>query len=168
MIRRTIYREENVSAKPAPPCEEAWVPGSYEHSSWPSRAQVSSCQGPRSSVSLIHRIRTRAEFERLGRSGKRVRNELLWCTHLHDPSICPPQVAFAIGRAHGPAVTRNRLRRRLRPILLDLALNGILPPGHLLMGINRSMTDQVFSTTPLELKAMVSELIGKLTPVTTT
>lgn len=36
------------------------------------------------------------------------------------------------------------------------------------MGINRSMTDQVFSTTPLELKAMVSELIGKLTPVTTT
>ncbi|MDA3015011.1 MAG: ribonuclease P protein component [Actinomycetota bacterium] len=113
---------------------------------------------------MIHRIRTRSEFERLERSGRRVRNELLWCSHLPDPSIRPPRVAFAIGRAHGPAVARNRLRRRLRPILSTLAAEGTLPPGHLLVGINRSMSTQVFAASAADLRVQLIDLIAKLVP----
>lgn len=34
------------------------------------------------------------------------------CIEVSSPG--PPRVAYAIGRAHGSAVSRNRLRRRLR------------------------------------------------------
>lgn len=49
-----------------------------------------------------------------------------------DPDASPPHVAYAIGRAVGGAVERNRLRRRLRPIMSDLAPS--LPPGWYLVG----------------------------------
>lgn len=39
----------------------------------------------------------------------------------------PPRVAFAVGRAVGPAVTRNRVRRRLRAIVRDASAQ--LEPG---------------------------------------
>ena len=73
-------------------------------------------------------------------------------------------MAFAIGRAHGPAVARNRLRRRLKPILATLATDGIVPPGYLLVGINRSMTARVFATTATELRHQVVDLMSKLAP----
>jgi ribonuclease P protein component len=66
---------------------------------------------------LIWRVRERSAFRRLGVEGRRTRAGALWCTFVIDPTITPPQVAFAIGRAHGPAVVRNRLRRRLRALL---------------------------------------------------
>lgn len=156
------HREAHVPAKSASPSQEARFPCTDEHPSRTCRAQVAPRQGPRPSLRLIHRIRTRAEFERLERSGRRVRNELLWCSHRPDSSTCPPRVAFAIGRAHGPAVARNRLRRRLKPILASLATDGIVPPGHLLVGINRSMTAQVFATSATELRQQVMDLMSKL------
>ncbi len=39
------------------------------------------------------------------------------------------EVAFAISRAVGNAVTRNRLRRRLRAHLHELHRDGRVPPG---------------------------------------
>jgi ribonuclease P protein component len=44
----------------------------------------------------------------------------------------PPRVAYAIGRKVGSAVERNRLRRRLRAIVHELAPG--LPPGAYLIG----------------------------------
>lgn len=58
----------------------------------------------------------------------------MWCRFLPDPATAPPRVAFAIGRAVGTAVTRNRLRRRLRALVADAAATGVLAPGWLLVG----------------------------------
>jgi len=55
---------------------------------------------------------------------------VLWCTAVLDPSLSPPRVAFAIGRAFGPAVHRNRVRRQLRSLLSEMAV----PPGAYLIG----------------------------------
>lgn len=70
----------------------------------------------------------------------RVRSDDMWCTFVADASVSPPQVAFAIGRAVGSAVTRNRLRRRLRVILGALDV----PNGLYLFGGRPSMSELTF------------------------
>ena len=56
----------------------------------------------------------------------------LWCSVVLDPDLGPPRVAFAIGRAFGSAVERNRMRRRLRPLLAAAADR--MAPGLYLIG----------------------------------
>jgi ribonuclease P protein component len=41
----------------------------------------------------------------------------------------PPRVAYAIARRYGPAVERNRVRRRLRSVFTETARSGDLRPG---------------------------------------
>ena len=59
-------------------------------------------------------------------------------------------VAYALGRAIGPAVVRNRLRRRLRALLDDTSL----PPGLYLIGaqpiaVRRSSSELAFDLVRL-------------------
>jgi ribonuclease P protein component len=99
---------------------------------------------------LIWRIRERSAFTRLAREGKRTRAGVLWCTYLPDPVATPPRVAYALGRAIGPAVVRNRLRRQIRALLDDASL----PPGWYLVGAQpaaaqRSRDELVFDVQRL-------------------
>jgi len=89
---------------------------------------------------LIWRIRERAAFRRLADEGRRTRAGALWCTFLLDPSASPPRVAFAFGRALGPAVVRNRLRRRLRMLLMAAAL----PDGWYLVGGGPAVVERTY------------------------
>jgi ribonuclease P protein component len=59
-------------------------------------------------------VRGRDSFAALSRRGRRVREGPLTVVHLAGPDA--PRVAFSVGRRVGPAVTRNRLRRRLRAL----------------------------------------------------
>jgi len=52
-----------------------------------------------------------------------------------------PCVAFSIGRKVGPAVVRNRLRRRLRDELAGLARDGRLACGAYLVGLGPTAAD---------------------------
>ncbi len=63
----------------------------------------------------------------------------------------PVQVAYAVGRAVGPAVVRNRWRRRLRVLAAELA--GELPPGMYLIGVRPDVTELSFE----QLRERVSE-----------
>ena len=55
--------------------------------------------------------------------------------YVADPMLTNPQVALAIGRAAGPAVRRNRVRRQLRAHLAELDRAGRLPGGLYLVGL---------------------------------
>jgi ribonuclease P protein component len=90
---------------------------------------------------LIDRVRERDAFVRLRRDGVRVRTDPLWCSFVLDPDLVPPQVAFAIGRTVGSAVSRNRLRRRLRAVLA----NSDVPPGLYLVGARVPACEQTFA-----------------------
>jgi len=99
---------------------------------------------------LIWRIRDRDVFRRLSTEGRRARAGVLWCTFLPDPSASPPQVAFAIGRAVGPAVVRNRARRRLRALLVEQQW----PPGRYLIGARPAIAERTFDALRQDVAAL--------------
>ena len=69
-------------------------------------------------------------FRRFRTNARRFHDGPISLRWLADPQVGVPQVAYAIGRAVGPAVTRNRLRRRLRSLMVVEARRG-LPRGRL-------------------------------------
>ena len=89
---------------------------------------------------MIDRVRERDAFVRLRREGVRIRTDPLWCSFVDDQSVQPPRVAFALGRALGTAVTRNRLRRRLRAILGEIDV----PFGIYLIGATPAAPELTF------------------------
>jgi ribonuclease P protein component len=103
---------------------------------------------------LIDRIRRRADFDRLREEGRRVRIPPLWCSYVPDPGVVPPRVAFAIGRATGTAVARNRLRRRLRVLLAS----SDVPPGLYLLGARPGACEHTFD----ELARSIDQLVERV------
>jgi ribonuclease P protein component len=103
---------------------------------------------------LIGRIHTRSDFQRLRRDGRRVRIEPFWCSHLPDPASNTAQVAFAINRTVGNAVTRNRLRRRLRAVLTELDL----ADGLYLIGCKPKASELTFD----QIRVVLGELPMKI------
>lgn len=67
-------------------------------------------------------------------------------------------MAFAFNRAFGPAVARNRIRRRLRAILRELDGATPLPPGILLVGGNSQLIELTFDQLRMETVALLGEL----------
>ena len=115
---------------------------------------------------MIHRIRSRREFDRLAGDGRRIRGASLWCTYLPDPSMTPPRVGFSVGRAVGPAVVRNRLRRRLRAMSSAAARDGRLPPGTYLLGA--TTTRASITAVELTFEQLQSEfdlLLNRIAPL---
>lgn len=111
---------------------------------------------------MIGRIRQRRAFERLRRDGRRARSEHLWCTFLVDSAAGQPRVAFAIGRAVGPAVVRNRLRRRLRAIVHASAGAGETPPGWVLVGTRPGVLERSFEQLATEWSDVARHLRASL------
>jgi ribonuclease P protein component len=68
---------------------------------------------------VIWRVRDRATFEKLQRSGRRARRGSVTVVYL-PAAERPARVAFAINRKVGNAVVRNKVRRRLRSIVAEL------------------------------------------------
>lgn len=164
MIQHSILtgdrREAHLPAKQPSTSQDARFPCAHEHSRGPCGPQVPPCQGPGPSDGLIDRIRHRDAFTRLRRNGVRVRIDPLWCSFVPDSEVVPPQVAFAIGRASGSAVQRNRLRRRLRAILHDCDV----PPGLLLIGVGPHANKCSFDDLSRATRAMITTLSSRTIP----
>jgi ribonuclease P protein component len=103
---------------------------------------------------VIWRVRDRHSFERLRHEGRRVRTGVLWCTYVADPALSPPRVAYAIGRAVGPAVDRNRLRRRLRALLAAAPP----APGLYLIGVQPHAVGRSSSELMFDLRSLFNRL----------
>ena|SRR5947209_19866514 len=106
----------------------------------------------------VWRVRDAATFRELRRRGRRARGGGLTVTWLPGAGDTPPRVAYAIGRPVGPAVTRNRLRRRLRAIVADLAPT--LRPGTYLIGVDPTAVTLDHGDLRRTLCTVLSELPG--------
>jgi ribonuclease P protein component len=115
---------------------------------------------------LIWRVRDRRSFRRLSADGRRIRAGDLWCTFVADPTLTPPRVAFALGRALGPAVVRNRLRRRLRALLSAAPP----PPGLYLVGARPDVVARSFAELQFDLGRLLRQVpsTAAMTTMTTT
>ena len=79
--------------------------------------------------SAAHRLTGSATFSRAIRTGRRAGSATL-VVHLARPDVDDrPRIGFVVSRAVGNAVTRNRVKRRLRELVRDLSL----PSGSLLV-----------------------------------
>jgi ribonuclease P protein component len=148
-------REAHISAQQPPASQAPRLPCPHVDARWSRGAQEPSRQGPGASVRLIDRIRSRDAFRRLTHDGTRIRRSALWCTWCPDPSTTTTSVAFALGRALGPAVRRNRLRRRLRAILREV--EPTMPGGLLMIGATPAAIELTFG----ELRRQLEQLLSK-------
>jgi ribonuclease P protein component len=83
-------------------------------------------------VGLIWRVDRRDTFEALRRGRRHSHGPITVSWVAGDPAE-PPRVAYTIGRGVGPAVVRNRVRRRLRMLIREAAPK--LRPGAYLIGV---------------------------------
>lgn len=78
------------------------------------------------------RIRTGEDFKRIFKAGVRVRSEHLMAHSLKDTDDShASRVGFIVSKAVGNAVTRNRVKRRLREIVRPMLTE--FEPGTLLV-----------------------------------
>jgi ribonuclease P protein component len=118
--------EANLSAQEAQEDAHARVSGPDVDARRSGSAQGPAAQRPPQAERLIWRIRDRATFDALA-TGRRRRQGPISMTFLPGDPAVPPRVAYAIGKRVGPAVVRNRIRRRLRAAAL--AHRAELQPG---------------------------------------
>jgi ribonuclease P protein component len=91
-------------------------------------------------LSASHRLSAAADFQQAVRRGRRSGGPLV-VLHLVTPNVDkatsglddvrPARVGFVVSRAVGPAVTRNRVKRRLRHLVRE-RMSGLVP-GSLLV-----------------------------------
>ncbi len=135
-------READLPAEQPEAQEEARISSSDEESGGARRAEVTPSAGPRSDFGLIHRVRSHATFAALARVRPR-RDGPVWVRRIDGNGHRHPEVAYAIGRASGNAVMRNRLRRRLRAIVRQH--HELLRPGSVyLIGVTKLGSEASF------------------------
>jgi len=106
--------EEDVPTEQPEAEEEARIPAPDADARRTRGHRSAAGQGPRQPLGLIWRVRDRASFRQLARGQRRRLGSFEMRTAVVGQASEPPRVAYAVGRAVGSAVTRNRVRRRLR------------------------------------------------------
>ena len=118
--------QAHVPAEQPAPGQDPRLPSAYAHTRRPRDPRRSSAQGSRRALGLTpapvlpaaHRMRRPAEFEQAVRRGVRGGRESL-VVHLatrNDPGP-GPVVGLVVSKSIGNAVTRNKVKRRLRALV---------------------------------------------------
>jgi ribonuclease P protein component len=109
-------REAHVPTQQPPTQQEARFSASHADPRRSSAAEEAAHEGPEPALRLIWRVRGPRAFRAFTAARRFRRGPLvLRCCPATEPG--PPRVAFAVGRRSGGSVERNRIRRRLRPVV---------------------------------------------------
>ena len=83
------------------------------------------------------RLSRSSEFRRVGAQGGSYRGKYLILAVLADEELVSIKAGFITGKRLGKAVLRNRVRRRLQAVLVELGDR--IRPGHYLVTVARQM-----------------------------
>jgi ribonuclease P protein component len=121
-VKKDVCHEENISAEQQKAQENAWVPGPHENRRRPESPQEPKGQGQEKTVRLMderltpqERIRKKKEFLTLYRTGSRYRGRYFHLVYRAN-SFEFPRLAVVVGKKVGNAVTRNKIKRRIRAL----------------------------------------------------
>ena len=124
-VPRRRLSEAHVSTQCSQAGQTARISPSDVDASRPGCDSQSPPEGPGPAVGVIWRIRGRVSFIELRRNGvEGARPGAIRVTYLEGAHDEPPRVGYALGRRVGNAVTRNRLRRRLRATVAKMDRSG--------------------------------------------
>ncbi len=150
-------READIPAEQSEAEEEARIPAPHAEPGGtrgdPSPAQ----QGPRQPFSLIWRVRGQASFQALARGRRRRAGNLEVRSAMLGPATAPPRVAFSVGRSVGPAVTRNRVRRRLRAALREHS-SALEPGAAYLVRVDPAAATDSYAALSHTIRAILTEM----------
>jgi ribonuclease P protein component len=151
--------EAHISAQQPPAGHPARLPPSDEHAGGPGDRSITAPEGPRAPLGLIGRVGDRATFDALRRRGRRARSGPV--TVVHVPGSYEVRVAYAVGRKVGPAVVRNRIRRRLRAAVRDLdASSGGLATGAYLVSVGSEAAGRTYRELRRDLSGAIAAATG--------
>jgi ribonuclease P protein component len=146
--------EANLPTQEAQEDAHTRVSGPDVDTGGPSGAQGAAAERPPQAERLIWRIRDRATFAALATGRRRRRGPISMTFLPGDPSL-PPRVAYAVGKRVGPAVVRNRVRRRLRAATQTHRAE-LQPGGAYLFGAGPAASSAPF----VEIEAAMGELLA--------
>lgn len=146
--------EANLPAQKTQAHADARIPCPDVDPGRPGRDQGAPVEGPSSPHRLIWRISDRATFAALAGTRRR-RSGPLSLAYLSGEPALPPRVAYSVGRRVGPAVVRNRLRRRLRASVAAHR-DRLAPGGAYLISASPAAAGASFA----QLDAAVADLVG--------
>ncbi|HET6950226.1 MAG TPA: ribonuclease P protein component [Acidimicrobiales bacterium] len=109
---------------------------------------------------MIGRFGDRATFDSLRSDGRRARRGPMTVTYLAGGDHA--RVAYAIGRKVGPAVVRNRLRRRLRAAVREVDRAGGLAPGAYLISLRPDAAHASYGQLRRDLGELCATLTGRV------
>ncbi len=146
-------READLPAKPAEAQQEARISSTDADSCRSQRSEDASPARSRKALRLIRRVRGHGTFRDLARTPVR-RHGALGARLLPGDPEQPPSVAYAVPKAVGGAVERNRLRRRLRAMVQELE-SELVPGGAYLL----SAGPAAMTTTTAELRETLQTVL---------
>jgi ribonuclease P protein component len=149
--------ETDIPAEQSQTEEEARIPSPDAQSSRPRGDSTSSQQGPLPAFGLIWRVRGQSSFRALARGRRRRAGSLEVRTAVIGPNLEPPRVAFSVGRSVGDAVTRNRVRRRLRAAVREHA-RSLVPGAAYLVGADPRSANVPYTELSSTLRAILAQL----------
>ena len=152
-------RETDISAQQPEAEEEARLPAPHAEPGRTRGHPAPAQQGPLQPFRLIWRVRDQSSFQALARGRRRRAGNLEVRTAVLGLPSEPPRCAFAVGRSVGNAVTRNRVRRRLRAALRDNAAALMPGSGYLLRALPAAADDD-YSTLCDTLRAILPAISG--------
>jgi len=111
----------------------------------------------------IGRIRTRSSFRALARPDGRASSGPLRASYVQESAETPGLacVGYAVGRRYGNAVARNRLRRRLRAALREVASGTALAPGAYLVSARPDAADLDYGALRMALFVATTESVRR-------
>ncbi|MBV6509767.1 MAG: Ribonuclease P protein component [Acidimicrobiales bacterium] len=153
--------EAHLSAEQPQAPQEARVPQAHVDPGRPGDHQGTSTQGSAAAGRLIWRVRDRSDFELLRLRGARARCGALGVRHVPAPPAGNRRaVAYAIRRRAAGAVERNRLKRCLRGLLVEVVREepSLMPAGLYLVSAGTSAYD----ADTAALRGMLRGALGEL------
>lgn len=103
-------------------------------------------------------VRHRRTFDRLRHGASQGRSGPVAVGYVREKASSEVQIAYVVGRRVGPAVTRNRLRRRLRALMVESAPT--LPAGAYLVRAGAEARDLGFD----DLRAALGRALARAVP----